>query len=87
MCSSAGQLNQLKHLFSTAPFLIQLDTSKQFIVKVDPFDSGIGSVLSQYEGPSKHLHPCALYFFCCHMSPTEWNYNVGVVTVCDLDKP
>ncbi len=67
--------NKLKHLFTTAPILIQIDTSEQFIIEVDASDTGVGTVLSQYNGPDNRLHPCA--FFSHRLSPTEHNYNVG----------
>ena len=67
--------NQLKHLFTTAPVLVQPDTSKQFIVEVDASDTGVGAVLSQRGGSGERLHPCA--FYSRRLSPTERNYDVG----------
>ena len=66
---------KLKHLFSSAPILVQPESSKQFIVEVDAFDAGVGAVLSQYVGPENCLHPCA--FFSRRLSPTECNYDIG----------
>ena len=59
---------KLKKLFTSAPVLVQPDTSKQFIVEVEASDSGVGAVLSQYVGPNNRLHPCAFLsrrFFSC----------------------
>ena len=66
---------KLKHLFSSAPILVQPESSKQFIVEVDASDAGVGAVLSQYVGPENRLHPCA--FFSRRLSPTECNYDIG----------
>lgn len=41
---------KLKQLFSSAPVLVQLDPSKQFIVEMDASDAGVRAVLPQY-GP------------------------------------
>lgn len=67
--------NRLKHLFTTAPVLVQPDASKQFIVEVDASDSGVGAVLSQRGGSREHLQPCA--FYSRRLSPTERNYDMG----------
>lgn len=52
---------KLKELFVSAPILIQPDVQKQFNVEVDSSDSGVGAVLSQPEGSSGKLKPCAFY--------------------------
>jgi len=65
----------LKSLFTSAPILIQPDSSKQFVVEVDASDIGVGAVLSQTAGPNNKLHPCA--FFSRRLSPAERNYDVG----------
>ncbi|XP_047190425.1 uncharacterized protein LOC118319617 isoform X2 [Scophthalmus maximus] len=65
----------LKGRFSSAPVLVQLDPSSQFIVEVDASDSGVGAVLSQRSAGDKRLHPCA--FFSRKLSPAEQNYDVG----------
>uniref|UniRef100_A0A3P8NIY2 Gypsy retrotransposon integrase-like protein 1 n=2 Tax=Astatotilapia calliptera TaxID=8154 RepID=A0A3P8NIY2_ASTCA len=67
--------NKLKQLFTTAPVLIQPDTSKPFIVEVDASDVGVGAVLSQHTGPSAKLQPCS--FFSRRLSPAERNYDIG----------
>ncbi|GFO29326.1 reverse transcriptase [Plakobranchus ocellatus] len=40
-------LNKIKHLFSTSPILALPDLTKQFVVRTDASDSGIGGVLLQ----------------------------------------
>lgn len=74
MCALCA-FRKLKKLFTSAPVLIQPDTSKQFIVEVDASDSSVGAVLSQYVGPDNRLHPCA--FLSRRLSPAEQNYDVG----------
>lgn len=66
---------KLKHLFATAPILIQIDPNKQFIVAVDASDIGVGEVLSQTAGPSLKLQPCA--YFSRRLTPAKRNYDVG----------
>ncbi|GFO50054.1 reverse transcriptase [Plakobranchus ocellatus] len=41
-------LNKIKHLFSTSPILALPDLNKQFVVRTDASDSGIGGVLLQH---------------------------------------
>ena len=65
----------LKRLFSSAPILIQPDTSRQFIVEVDASDTGVGAVLSQRSLDDGKIHPCA--FFSRRVSPAERNYDIG----------
>ena len=65
----------LKDRFTSAPILVQPDSSLQFIVEVDASDIGVGAVLSQRSRPDKKLHPCA--FFSRRLSPAESNYDVG----------
>lgn len=52
----------------------QPDTNKQFVVKVDASDVGVGAVLFQHTGPEKRLSPCA--FFSHRFTPAECNYDV-----------
>lgn len=63
-----------KSLFTSAPILVHPDPNKQFIVKVDASDSGVGAVLSQHSGPGQKMHPCA---FLCRLTPAERNCDVG----------
>lgn len=44
---------ELKRRFTTAPILVQPDTSLQFIVEVDASDTGVVAVLSQRSNPTK----------------------------------
>ena len=64
-----------KGLFTSAPVLIQPDPSRQFIVEVDPLDSGVGAVLAQLSAPDQKLNPCAFFSRC--LSPAECYYDVG----------
>ena len=66
--------SDLKTRFSTAPILIMPNPEKQFILKVDASDTGVGMVLSQ-RGPSGKVHPCA--YFSLRLSPAERNYAIG----------
>ncbi|XP_078798004.1 uncharacterized protein LOC101158741 isoform X1 [Oryzias latipes] len=66
---------KLKHLFTTAPVLVQPDPSVQFIVEVDASDVGVGAVLSQLHKEDNKLHPCA--FFSRRLTPAEMGYDVG----------
>lgn len=65
----------LKDRFTSAPILVQHDSSLQFVVEVDASDIGVGAVLSQRSKTDKKLHPCA--FFSRRLSPAESNYDVG----------
>lgn len=62
-------------MFTTAPVLVQPDSTRQFIVEVDASDSGVGAVLSQRSLSDQKPHPCAFYSRC--LSPAEKNYDVG----------
>lgn len=66
---------KLKEVFTTAPVLVQPDSTRQFIVKVDASDSAVGAVLSQRSLSDQKLHPCA--FYSRHLSPAQKNYDVG----------
>jgi len=65
----------LKDLFTSAPILTQPDPTRQFVVKVDASNIGVGAVLSQRSSKDGKLHPCA-YFSRC-LSPSERNYDMG----------
>lgn len=67
---------ELKRRFTSAPVLVQPDSSRQFIVEVDASDTGVGAVLSQRSASDQKLHPCA--FFSRRLSPAEHNYDIGV---------
>ena len=54
--------SRLKGLFSSAPILIQPDTSRQFIVVVDASDTGVGAVLSQCSPAEEKINPCAFFY-------------------------
>lgn len=74
MVSSAEQaFKKFKHLFSSAPVLVQADLSQPFFVEVDASDAGVGAILSQQVNGK--LHPCA--FFSQHLPPAESNCDVG----------
>ncbi|KAK3516050.1 hypothetical protein QTP70_004000 [Hemibagrus guttatus] len=57
-----------------APILTLPDPSRQFVVKVDASDLGVGAVLSQLARKDNCLHPCA--FSHC-LSPAEKKYAIG----------
>ena len=61
----------LKGLFTTAPVLIFPDPGRQFIVKVNASDTGIGVVLSQRAEEDQQVHPVA--FLSRRFTPTERN--------------
>ncbi|KAK9528245.1 hypothetical protein VZT92_014728 [Zoarces viviparus] len=67
--------NILKERFTSAPILVQPDESRQFVVKVDASDTGVGAVLSQRSTTDSKLCPCA--FFSHRLSPAAQNYDVG----------
>jgi hypothetical protein len=54
--------SRLNRLFSSAPILIQPDTSRQFIVVVDASDTGVGAVLSQCSPAEEKINPCAFFY-------------------------
>lgn len=66
---------KLENMFINAPVLMHPDPDRQFVVKVDASDSGVGAVLSQHHATDNKLHFCA--FFSCRLSPAEANYDVG----------
>ncbi len=70
-----GAFLDLKKRFTSAPILINPDSSRQFVVEVDASDVGVGAVLSQRSPEDNKLHPCA--FLSHRLSPTERNYDVG----------
>lgn len=54
-------LTKLKRLFTSAPAIVQPNTSCQFIVEVDVSDTGVGVVLSQPTALPQTLHSCAFF--------------------------
>lgn len=68
-------LVDLKHRFTTAPILVHLDPSRQFVVEVDASDVGVGAILSQQSAQDQKLHPCA--FLSHRLNPAERNYDIG----------
>ncbi len=70
-----GAFLDIKKRFTSAPILINPDSSRQFVVEVDASDVGVGAVLSQRSPEDNKLHPCA--FLSHRLSPTERNYDVG----------
>ncbi|KAI2647782.1 Transposon Tf2-8 polyprotein [Labeo rohita] len=68
-------IQQLKHIFSTAPLLHHPDPELPFTLEVDASTTGVGAVLSQAVCEPPILHPCA--FYSRKLSPAEQNYDVG----------
>lgn len=66
--------SDLKQRFTTAPILIHLDPSRQFVVEVDASDVRVGAVLSLCSAQDQKLHPCA--FLSHRLNPAEMNYDV-----------
>ncbi len=75
--SSAAEaaFTKLKGCFVSAPILIAPDPSRQFVVKVDASEVGVGAVLSQRSSSDDKVHPCA--YFSHRLSPAERNYDIG----------
>lgn len=71
---AAGDFEEQKWRFTTAPILVTPDLSQKFIVDVDASEVGVGAVLSQQSPLDDKLHPCA--FFSHRLTPTEQNYDV-----------
>ncbi len=66
---------KLKEAFTWAPIFIHPDPERPLIVEVDASTTGVGAILSQQQGNSAKLHPCA--FFSRKLSPAERNYDIG----------
>ncbi len=73
-CSIRG-FQQLKQRFISAPILHHPDPELEFTVEVDASNTGIGAVLSQRQGNSAKLYPCAYYSR--KLNAAERNYDVG----------
>ncbi|KAL0174051.1 hypothetical protein M9458_030019 [Cirrhinus mrigala] len=67
--------NDLRQRFTSAPVLHHPDPDKPFIVEVDASSTGVGAVLSQRQGESLKIFPCA--YFSHKLTPPERNYDVG----------
>lgn len=61
--------------FTIALFLCHPDPTRQFVVKVDASDTGMGAVLSQRSTKGGKLHQCA--FFSRGIFSSERNYDMG----------
>ncbi len=66
---------QLKDRFTTAPILHHPDPNLEFTVEVDASNTGIGDILSQRQGNTSKLFPCAYYSR--KLNAAERNYDVG----------
>lgn len=67
--------DELKEMFTTAPFLAQFDPDKETMVETDASGWCVGGVLLQLNGSGSGLyHPCA--FFSKKMAPAECNYEI-----------
>ncbi|KAL0177176.1 hypothetical protein M9458_026070, partial [Cirrhinus mrigala] len=73
--SAITAFQELKNRFTTAPILHHPDPDLEFIVEVDASNTGIGAVLSQRQGDSPKMYPCAFYSH--KLTPTEQNYDAG----------
>ncbi|KAI2665369.1 Transposon Tf2-9 polyprotein [Labeo rohita] len=67
--------NDLRHRFTSAPVLHHPDPDKPFVVEVDASSTGVGAVLSQRQGESLKMFPCA--YFSHKLTSPERNYDVG----------
>ncbi len=54
-------MKTLQQAFKSAPLLIHPNSEKPFVVEVDASTSGVGVVLSQQQGTTPKLHPCAFF--------------------------
>ncbi|KAK3517661.1 hypothetical protein QTP70_015159 [Hemibagrus guttatus] len=66
--------DMLKQAFTTAPLLVHPDPELPFVVEVNASTTGVGVVLSQQQGNSRKLHPCA--FFLRKLNLAEANYDI-----------
>lgn len=68
-------LKCLKKAFCTAPMLCLPDLELPFTVEVDASTTGVGAVLTHWQGNPPCLYPCA--YFSRKLSPEEQNYDIG----------
>ncbi len=73
--STLEAFHQLQEAFQTALILVHPNPDLPFIVEVDASSTGVGAVLSQWQGDPTRLHPCA--FYSKKLSPAEQNYDIG----------
>ncbi len=73
--AASEAFQQLKQRFTSAPILHHPDPELEFTVEVDASNTGIGAVLSQRQGNSAKLYPCAYYSR--KLNAAERNYDVG----------
>ncbi len=73
-CWSAAEAEfaNLKSRFVSAPIVIALDPTRQFVVEVDASEMGVGAVLFQRSSSDDKMHPCA--FFSHRLPSAERNY-------------
>lgn len=72
---AAAAIERLKTAFTSAPILVHPNPEIPFVVEVDASITGVGAVLSQWQGTPEKLHPCA--FFSRKLSQVERNYDIG----------
>ncbi len=70
-----GALHHENIRFTSAPILHHLNPSIPFVVEVDASNTSIGAVLSQRQGDTAKMFPCA--FYSRKLSSAERNYDVG----------
>ncbi len=73
--AASEAFQQLKERFTSAPILHHPDPELEFLVEVDASNTGIGAILSQCQGNSAKLYPCAYYSR--KLNSAERNYDVG----------
>ncbi len=73
--AASEAFQQLKERFTSAPILHHPDPELEFSVEVDASNTGFGAILSQRQGNSAKLYPCAYYSR--KLNAAERNYDVG----------
>lgn len=73
---------QHKERFTPAPILLMPDHDRQFKVKVNAPDVGVGGDVLQRFAANQMFHPCA--FFSCRLTAAERNYGVGNWELLDV---
>lgn len=59
--------------------LLEPGNRKQFVVEVDAFNTGVGSVLSQRSVNDNKLHPCSSFLHC--LIPAEAKYVIKLLAI------